>query len=81
MIVNSMDPIGVAVSTSSPPGLSTLRPAPRAQSSSAKAGMFCDDYPSRSRAVMTRVSPASRASSARSKKGRDVRASEIPWST
>lgn len=37
--------------------------------------------PSRSRVVMTSVSPASRASSARSKSGREARAPETPLST
>ena len=78
MIVNSIDPIGVDVSTSPPPRFNTRRPAPRSRSTCAKSNMFCIDRPSRSKVVMTSVSPASRAPSARSNCGRDARAPETP---
>lgn len=74
MVVNNIDPMGVAVSTSPPPRFRTRRPAPRPWSSSAKASMFCVDRPSRSNVVMTRVSPSIRATSARSNWGREARA-------
>lgn len=51
MIVNSIDPIGVDVSTSPPPSFSTRRPEPRWRGSSAKASLFCVDRPRRSRVV------------------------------
>lgn len=69
MIVNSIDPMGVAVSTPPPPRFRTCRPAPRPRSSSAKTSMFWVDRPSRSSVVMTRVSPSISASSARSNRG------------
>ena len=57
---------------SPPPRFSTRRPAPRARRSSAKESVFCADRPSRSRVVMTRVSPSWIAPEARSKFGRKL---------
>ena len=64
MTVKTIEPIGVAVSTSPPPRLSTRNPAPLARNASAKTSMFCVDRPRRSSVVMTNVSPFSRDATA-----------------
>src|SRR5699024_7024038 len=62
--VNTIDPIGVEVSTSPPPRLSTRNPAPRSRSCWAKVSMLWADRPNRSNVAITNVSPDSRAARA-----------------
>ena len=62
--VKSIEPIGVAASTSPPPRFSTRIPAPLPRSASVKASMFCVDLPGRSSVVTTKVPPGSRAATA-----------------
>jgi hypothetical protein len=81
MTENTIDPIGVEVSTSPPPRLRTRRPAPWPRSCSAKASMSIVERPSRSRVVTTSVSPSCSAAKARSNAGLEARAPETPWST
>ena len=80
IIIISIEPMVVAVSTSPPPRISTRRPAPRLCSYCANASMFWVNRPSRSSAMITKVSPRIKASRVRSSPGRVDRAPDTPWS-
>ena len=72
--VQTMDPIGVPVSTGPPPKFSTCKLMLRLRScSDVRPSIFTEDLPNRSKMVITRVSPSSIVSTnALSKAGRET---------